>query len=131
MSASLWESNRGNEPRSTRTKCVGFLVNHPGQARRVCSHGGGDPDHGDSGVRVGIESSSSETKRQWAETGVSRQAPTGLQFRSTTALKLNAFWPRAYLTVGEAGSVGYDDMVVATERERPARSARAPARVMR
>jgi hypothetical protein len=42
--------------------------------------------------------------------------PLDLQFRSTTALKLNAFWPQNYITSGGAGSVWYDDMVVATER---------------
>jgi hypothetical protein len=42
--------------------------------------------------------------------------PLDLRFRSTTALKLNAFWPQNYITSGGAGSVWYDDMVVATER---------------
>jgi hypothetical protein len=42
--------------------------------------------------------------------------PLDLQFRNTTALKLNAFWPQNYITSGGAGSVWYDDMVLATER---------------
>ncbi len=42
--------------------------------------------------------------------------PLDLQFRSTTALKLNAFWPQNYITSGGAGSVWYDDMVVAKSR---------------
>lgn len=39
-----------------------------------------------------------------------------LQFRSTQALRLNAFWPQNYITEGPDGSVQYDDMVVATQR---------------
>jgi hypothetical protein len=40
-----------------------------------------------------------------------------LQYRSTQALRLNAFWPQNYITDdGAVGSVQYDDMVVATER---------------
>lgn len=42
--------------------------------------------------------------------------PLDLQYRSTADLKLNAFWPQNYITSGGAGSVQYDDMVVATER---------------
>lgn len=42
--------------------------------------------------------------------------PLDLQYRSTTALKLNAFWPQNYITSGGDGSVWYDDMVVATAR---------------
>jgi hypothetical protein len=43
-------------------------------------------------------------------------APLNLQYRSSSALKLNAFWPQNYITEGPEGSVQYDDMVVATER---------------
>lgn len=39
-----------------------------------------------------------------------------LQMRSTTALKINAFWPQNYITEGPDGWVQYDDMIVATER---------------
>ena len=39
-----------------------------------------------------------------------------LQWRSTTDLKLNAFWPQNYITEGGAGSVWYDDMVIAKSR---------------
>lgn len=39
-----------------------------------------------------------------------------LQYRNTTALKLNAFWPQNYITKGGAGSVSYDHMVVAKSR---------------
>lgn len=42
--------------------------------------------------------------------------PLDLQFRSTTDLRLNAFWPQNYITSGGAGSVWYDDMVVAKSR---------------
>lgn len=43
--------------------------------------------------------------------------PLDLQYRSTTALKLNAFWPQNYITTaGATGSVWYDDMVVAKRR---------------
>jgi hypothetical protein len=42
--------------------------------------------------------------------------PLDLQWRSTTALQLNYFWPQNYITDGVAGSVQYDDMVVATTR---------------
>lgn len=39
--------------------------------------------------------------------------PLDLRMRSTLDLKLNAFWPQAYVTSGPAGAVQYDDMVVA------------------
>ncbi len=40
-----------------------------------------------------------------------------LQWRSTTSLKLNYFWPQNYITqAGVTGEVQYDDMVVATSR---------------
>ncbi len=39
-----------------------------------------------------------------------------LRFRSTTALRLNAFWPQNYVTAGVDASVLFDDMVLATER---------------
>ncbi len=42
--------------------------------------------------------------------------PLDLQYRSTTNLKLNAFWPQNYITSGGAGSVWYDDMVIAKSR---------------
>jgi hypothetical protein len=42
--------------------------------------------------------------------------PLDLQYRSTTDLKLNHFWPQNYITEGGAGSVWYDDMVVARAR---------------
>lgn len=42
--------------------------------------------------------------------------PLDLQFRSTTALKINAFWPQNYITSGGAGSVWFDDMVLAKRR---------------
>jgi hypothetical protein len=43
--------------------------------------------------------------------------PMDLQYRSTTALKLDAFWPQNYITdAGASGSVWYDDMVVAKKR---------------
>jgi hypothetical protein len=42
--------------------------------------------------------------------------PLDLQYRSTTDLKLNAFWPQNYITSGGAGSVWYDDMIVAKSR---------------
>jgi len=42
--------------------------------------------------------------------------PLDLQYRSTTDLKLTAFWPQNYITSGGAGSVWYDDMVVAKAR---------------
>ncbi|PYO94735.1 MAG: hypothetical protein DMD60_14180 [Gemmatimonadetes bacterium] len=42
--------------------------------------------------------------------------PTDLQFRTTTDLKLNAFWPQNYITDPAAGSVWFDDMVIASAR---------------
>lgn len=42
--------------------------------------------------------------------------PLDLRYRSTTALKLNVFWPQNYITSGPDGSVWYDDMVVAKAR---------------
>jgi hypothetical protein len=39
-----------------------------------------------------------------------------LQFRNTSSLQLNAFWPQNYITSGPDGNVQFDDMVVATER---------------
>jgi hypothetical protein len=44
------------------------------------------------------------------------QLPLDQQWRSTTALQLNYFWPQNYITQGPDGSVQYDDMVVATSR---------------
>jgi hypothetical protein len=42
--------------------------------------------------------------------------PLDLQFRSSEALKLDNFWPQNYITDAGAGSVWYDDMVVAKQR---------------
>lgn len=42
--------------------------------------------------------------------------PLDLQYRSTTALKINAFWPQNYITDSGSGSVWYDDMIVAKRR---------------
>src|SRR5881392_1013247 len=42
--------------------------------------------------------------------------PADLQFRTTTDLKLNAFWPQNYVTDPASGSVWFDDMVVAKQR---------------
>jgi len=42
--------------------------------------------------------------------------PLDLQFRTTTDLKLNVFWPQNYITSGGEGSLWYDDMVVARVR---------------
>ncbi len=42
--------------------------------------------------------------------------PLDQQWRSTTALQLDYFWPQNYITTGPDGSVSYDDMVVATTR---------------
>jgi hypothetical protein len=39
-----------------------------------------------------------------------------LQFRSTTDLKLNAFWPQNYITDNAQGTLTFDQMVVATRR---------------
>jgi len=44
------------------------------------------------------------------------QGPPDLQFRTTTDLKLNYFWPQNYITDPSLGSVWFDDMVVATQR---------------
>ncbi len=41
------------------------------------------------------------------------KVPLDLQYRSTAALKLNAFWPQNYITDANVGVVQYDDMVVA------------------
>jgi hypothetical protein len=42
--------------------------------------------------------------------------PLDLQWRSSTSLHLNYFWPQNYITDGPEGAVQYDDMVVATAR---------------
>jgi len=42
--------------------------------------------------------------------------PLDMQWRSTTSLQLDYFWPQNYITSGPDGSVEYDDMVVATTR---------------
>ncbi len=42
--------------------------------------------------------------------------PLDFQVRSTLNLKINAFWPQNYITSGGAGSVWYDDMVIAKTR---------------
>ena len=42
--------------------------------------------------------------------------PLDFQVRSTLNLKINAFWPQNYITSGGAGSVWYDDMVIAKSR---------------
>jgi len=42
--------------------------------------------------------------------------PLDLRWRSVAALKLNAFWPQNYITSGGAGTVQYDDMVLAKSR---------------
>lgn len=42
--------------------------------------------------------------------------PLDLQQRTTTDLELNYVWPQNYITEGDAGSVYYDDMVLATTR---------------
>lgn len=39
-----------------------------------------------------------------------------LQYRSTTALRLNHFWPQNYITEGPEGTLTFDQMVVATAR---------------
>ena len=39
-----------------------------------------------------------------------------LQYRNTTALRLNAFWPQNYITEGPEGTLAFDQMVVATAR---------------
>jgi hypothetical protein len=42
--------------------------------------------------------------------------PLDLQYRSTTALKINVFWPQNYITDTGSGSAYYDDMIVAKSR---------------
>ena len=42
--------------------------------------------------------------------------PLDRQFRNTTALKLNWFWPQNYITDPASGSVWFDDIVIATVR---------------
>jgi hypothetical protein len=44
------------------------------------------------------------------------QVPLDLQFRNTTDLKLNYFWPQNYISSDTAGDVYFDDMVVATSK---------------
>jgi hypothetical protein len=39
-----------------------------------------------------------------------------LRFRSTTALRLNAFWPQNYISTAGSGTLTFDQMVVATRR---------------
>ena len=39
-----------------------------------------------------------------------------LQYRNTTALRLNAFWPQNYIAEGPEGTLTFDQLVVATER---------------
>jgi hypothetical protein len=39
-----------------------------------------------------------------------------LQYRSTTDLRLNAFWPQNYITDDAMGTLAFDQMVVATRR---------------
>jgi hypothetical protein len=43
-------------------------------------------------------------------------APENLQFRSSSALQLNHFWPQNYITDTRTGSLWFDDMVVAKVR---------------
>jgi hypothetical protein len=43
----------------------------------------------------------------------SAAGPLDIQFRSSAALQLNHFWPQNYITASSAGSVWFDDMVVA------------------
>lgn len=42
--------------------------------------------------------------------------PPDIQFRTTTDLKLNAFWPQNYITDPASGSVWFDDVVIAKVR---------------
>ncbi|HVU01615.1 MAG TPA: hypothetical protein VHE30_07685 [Polyangiaceae bacterium] len=42
--------------------------------------------------------------------------PLDLQYRNTSALRLNYFWPQNYITDAGGGSVHYDDMVLAKRR---------------
>jgi hypothetical protein len=46
----------------------------------------------------------------------SAAGPLDLQFRSSAALQLNHFWPQNYITATTAGSLWFDDMVVAKTR---------------
>jgi hypothetical protein len=39
-----------------------------------------------------------------------------LRFRNTTDLRLNAFWPQNYITEDASGTLGFDQMVVASRR---------------
>ncbi|MCZ7680554.1 MAG: hypothetical protein M5U28_18035 [Sandaracinaceae bacterium] len=39
-----------------------------------------------------------------------------LQMRSTSSLRLNAFWPQNYITDAAMGTLAFDQMVVATRR---------------
>ncbi|MBW2524504.1 MAG: hypothetical protein JRI23_10025 [Deltaproteobacteria bacterium] len=39
-----------------------------------------------------------------------------LQWRTTTDLKINYFWPQNYITAANTGDVWFDDIVIATER---------------
>jgi hypothetical protein len=43
-------------------------------------------------------------------------APEDIQFRSTAALELNAFWPQNYVTDPSEAWIEFDDMIVATAR---------------
>lgn len=42
--------------------------------------------------------------------------PLDVQFRTSAALQLNHFWPQNYITAASAGTVWFDDMVVAKTR---------------
>ena len=42
--------------------------------------------------------------------------PLDIQFRDSSSLHLNAFWPQNYITSPNTGTVWYDDMVIATAR---------------
>jgi hypothetical protein len=44
------------------------------------------------------------------------QGPLDLQFRTTSALKLNHIWPQNYITDSSTGTLQFDDIVVATSR---------------
>jgi hypothetical protein len=46
----------------------------------------------------------------------SASGPLDIQFRNSTDLKVNYFWPQNYITDPTAGSVWFDDMVVAKVR---------------
>ncbi len=58
---------------------------------------------------------SPECTSYWPPAGTPKTT-LDLQWRSTTALKLNYLWPQNYITSGSAGDVYYDDMVVARTR---------------